>query len=95
MKIPKQALSSKHVRLISTSSSVTDEPDSKTSKEVRRVPFDLLNFMESPRDKFLELQDAEYLWDTNCVTIGDDGLVDADSLNPLHGDIISESCRLN
>lgn len=64
---------------------MTDRPESRISADLRRVPIDLLNFMEAPRDNFLQLQDPEYLWDTNCVTVGEDGLVDPGSVDPLHG----------
>lgn len=41
--------------------------------------------MESSRDQFLQLQDPEYLWDTNCVTVRKNGLVDPESKDLLHG----------
>ena len=73
------------LRSIYTSVSVNDEPKAMLSRVLRQVPCDLLNFMESSPDQFLQLQDPEYLWDTNCVTVGKDGLVDPKSKDPLHG----------
>ena len=90
LKFSSGILGQSQLRSICTSAPATDELDAKFASDIRRVPCDLLNFMESSRDQFLQIQDPEYLWDTNCVTIGKDGLVDPDSRDPLHGIIITE-----
>ena len=89
------SLRPRQLRSMYTSAAVNDEPKAMFPKDTRRVPCDLLNFMESSPDQFLQLQDPEYLWDTNCVSVGKDGLIDPDSKDPLHGFIIPKSVPLS